>query len=125
MIERITTITDARRLDHKVAGDRFSGDKLFKALRAANRDASDSFRECCAADAVRYHRELVSRLGGGKHDEQFYQWADMLLKPLHSKEWKRARDDEDGKLGDLIYELSQMQRDLLKIDLRLINSMRQ
>jgi hypothetical protein len=125
LVEKLKKVADALSLDRKIAMEKYSGPKYIDAIEAVYASAADDFRECCATDAVRYHKELASRLGGGKQDEKFYQWVEMLQHPPRSKEWKAARSDS-GRLTTLPYEIEGLQLELqTKLDLKIIDSMRQ
>ena len=112
LVERVTKITDALALDMKIAADRFSGDKYFRAVEAGENDAFDSYRQCCAADALRYYEELANRIGGGHQSEEFRSWTAMALQPPKSKDWKTARYGSHIKLMRLTFDFGMMQREL-------------
>jgi hypothetical protein len=61
-------------------------------MDAAEMDAADKYRDCCARDALVYYQELAKRLGGGNDNNDFYEWSKELLSPVKSKEWNRARE---------------------------------
>jgi hypothetical protein len=91
----------------------------------AQEAAVDQFRDCCAADAVKYHKELVSRVGGGMEDASSYEWAQGLLSPVESDESKRARENSAYRIGGIYFNLKILCNHLdLKIRIAADNSLR-
>jgi hypothetical protein len=74
-----------------VGGDKDS--KWLKAFELARQKASDHFRDCCAESALVYHKELLQRYHEASDNAELYEWVQNLLRPVGSKEWKKARDD--------------------------------
>jgi hypothetical protein len=94
-------------------------------MKAAENDASDKYRQCCATDALRYYKELAHRAGGGKEKLEFYVWSEKLLSPVNSKDWKAARTDADSQITQANFDLQDLARELeLNIKTRCINSAR-
>jgi hypothetical protein len=79
-----------------------------KAYALAQETAAERFRNCCAENALAYHKALASRLGGGKENREVYEWIENLIKPAKSKEHKSARDDL-GKMIELNGDLHSFQ----------------
>jgi hypothetical protein len=71
----------------------------------ANETAGDQFRDCCAADTLSFHRELALRVGGGFEDADAYQWAQKLLSPVQSDDWKAARENAGYRVNSISYSL--------------------
>jgi len=88
-------------------------DKTSRRLKAhaqAEEKVADYFRNCCAEDALAYHKELKLRTGGGLEKTDDYEWATNLLKPPKSKEFKNAR--QDNKIIGVVYDLQSLQSGL-------------
>lgn len=87
-------------------GDKDS--KWLKAYALAQQKAADRFRDCCAENALVYHRELAQRVGGGLENTESYEWVQDLMKQIGSKEHKKARQDA-GKIIGVVYDLHSLQ----------------
>jgi hypothetical protein len=85
-----------------IGGDKDS--KWLKGFELARKKASDHFRDCCAETALVYHKELLQRYHEGSDNAELYEWVQSLLRPVGSKEWKKARDD-GSKVGDVYFDL--------------------
>lgn len=122
-------VTDAKKLDDikggkmdwlreltGVGADKDS--KFVKGFELANRSAIQRFRDCCAERAIAYHKELLQRDHKRSDNTALYEWVQNLLKPINSKEWKKARE-EGSKVGDVYFDL-----DFFQIDLGYIVSVR-
>jgi len=59
---------------------------------------------CCAETVLVYHKELLQRYHEGSDNAELYEWVQSLLRPMGSKEWKKARDD-GYKVGDVYFDL--------------------
>ena len=105
-------MVDLKKLDYVKSGNWFGeligiGDKNSKWLKAhalAEEKAADRFRDCCAESALVYHKELAQRTAGGLQNTDAYEWVQNLVKPVRSKEWKKARQDGGNVIsvrGDL------------------------
>jgi hypothetical protein len=92
-----------------IGGDKDS--KWIKGYELANRNATERFRDCCAERALVYHKELIQRDQKRSDDAGLYEWVQNLLKPINSKEWKKARD-EGSSVGRVYFDL-----DFFRIDL--------
>jgi hypothetical protein len=90
-------------------GDKDS--KWLKGLEHAKRTATERFRDCCAERALTYHKELLQRDHKRSNEAELYEWIQNLLKPINSKEWKKARD-EGAYVGSVYFDL-----DFFRIDL--------
>ena len=124
LLDHVGDIYNHLELDSKMAQG-YSGDKFIRAMDAASNDAADKYRQCCAADALRYHKELAHRVGGGKENLEFYTWSEQLLSPVKSKDWKAARPQSDTNIMHADNDLQSLARELeLKINIRCINSAR-
>lgn len=99
-----------------VGGDKDS--KWVKGFELANRSATEHFRDCCAARAIVYHKELLQRDHKRPDNTTLYEWVQDLQKPTNSKEWKKARE-EGSKVGDVYFDL-----DFFQIDLDYLVSLR-
>jgi len=86
-------------------GDKDS--KWLKAYAQAQEKAAERFGDCCAENALAYHKELVQRTGGGLEKNGIYEWIQNLLKPIQSKEYKQAK--KDCKVLDIVIDLHQLQ----------------
>jgi hypothetical protein len=76
-----------------------------KAYAQAQEKAADEFRDCCAENALKYHKELTLREGSGLQKNELYDWIQELLKPIKSNEWKEARQDGGSKVVDITGDL--------------------
>ena len=85
-----------------IGGDKDS--KWLKAFELSRQKASDHFRDCCAESSVVYHKELQQRLHEGSDNAELYEWVQGLLRPVGSKEWKKARDD-GSKVANVYFDL--------------------
>lgn len=94
LLSKIKKIDEEYSLERKMAGQ-YTGNKFLRAVEAAEIDAADKYRDCCAADALKYFKELAQRMGGGEDSQGFYEWSNKLLSPVKSKEWKEARSLAD------------------------------
>jgi hypothetical protein len=97
-------------------GDKDS--KWLKGLENARRDASQRFRDCCAERTLLYHKEFLLRDHKRADDAGLYEWVQNLLKPIGSKEWKKARD-EGTNVGTVYFDL-----DFFRIDLEYVVAIR-
>ena len=64
------------------AGERrrmFGKSRLPVSCNVAKKSAADKFQDCCAENALRYHKELLERLGGGLENIALYVWIDELV----------------------------------------------
>jgi hypothetical protein len=111
LVERVVALNDQISLDVRIA-TRYGGDKFIKAMDAIDNDVAIKYRQCCAADALKYYQELVLRLGGGLQDQDFYDWSAKLLSPIKSKEWKSAREEAQSRVSNLAYDLQTKTREL-------------
>lgn len=82
----------------------------YKAFDAAEVRASKEFRECCAEDALKYHKEVAARLGPGHEDAALYDWTQKILQPLDSNDYIEAA--HDTKAIQFYYDLTVMQAEL-------------
>jgi hypothetical protein len=107
-------MADLKKLDDIKSGNWLSGligtsdNKWLKAYASAQEQAADKFRECCAEDAIIYHKELSQRTGGGPAETTVYEWVRNLLEPIQSKEWKRAAQDA-GKGVNVVADLHSLE----------------
>jgi hypothetical protein len=121
LMEKIDRISDQYSLDIKIIGD-LKASQILKAMQAANRDAADKYRDCCAEDAINYYTVITSRLGGGNKLQSFSEWTQNLLSPVRSSAWKEARDNGGAMVWSIDYELGTASRHLqLNIDLRTLS----
>lgn len=90
-------------------GDKDS--KWLKGFESARRTATTRFRDCCAERALVYHKELLQRDRKRSDDPGLYEWVQNLMKPIDSKQWKKARDEGD-KVASVYFDL-----DFFRIDL--------
>jgi hypothetical protein len=129
LVAKIETIendymADLKKLDDiksgwlgEIAGDLLIGvntdgaSKRSKAMTLAEQRVGDRFRDCCAEAAIEYHKELVLRTGDRSDQTAEFEWTQNLLKPIKSKEWKKARQDA-GKIIHVVYDLQFLQIDL-------------
>jgi len=111
LLDHVEYIFNELQLDSKIARS-YSGGKFIKAMDAGNNDAADKYRQCCAADALRYFKELAQRTGGGKENFEFYTWSEQLLSPVKSKEWKSARSHADTNISVADIDLRDLSQEL-------------
>jgi hypothetical protein len=90
-------------------GDKDS--KWLKGFDLAQKRATDRFRDCCAERALAYHKELLQRDHERPDNTLLYEWIQNLLKPVNSREWKKAREDAP-KVGDVYFDLNFFQINL-------------
>jgi len=112
-----TYMADLKSLDQIKGGNILSfltgNDKDSKWIRlyaAAEEKAADRFRDCCAENSLKYHKEMAQRVGGGLQKTELYGWIEKLLRPIGSKEWKQARKEGGDHVTDLKFGL-----DILRI----------
>jgi hypothetical protein len=87
------------------------GDKDSRWLKAhaeAEEKAAERFRDCCAENALAYHKELAQRTGGGLEKNEIYEWIQNLMKPIQSKEYKKAKEN-GGNIVYIVGDLHQLQ----------------
>jgi len=120
LLKRMNDIVDAHmvalgKLDDIKGGNWMSfltgQDKDSKWLRAyadAQESAADHFRDCCAENALHYHKELLQRLDGGQDNITLYAWINELLQPLKSKAWKAARKEGGSQVMDVRNDLQSL-----------------
>jgi hypothetical protein len=111
LLDKVENLSNEFQLDLKITHG-YSGDKFIRARNAAGNDAADKYRQCCAADALNYFKELAHRVGGGKENLEFYTWSMQLLSPVKSKDWKSARSEVDFKIMDADFELHDLAQQL-------------
>jgi len=126
LVENIESVendymTDLKKLDdikagkwnwlREVAGVGDKDSKWLKEYARAQEKAADHFKDCCAENAIAYHKELSQRLGGGQENRNVYEWVQDLMKPEGSKEYKSARQDA-GKIIDVLADLHRLPIDL-------------
>lgn len=85
--------------------------KRVKAMTLAEERVADRFRDCCAEAAIEYHKELVLRTQDRSDQTAEFEWAQNVLNPIKSKEWKKARQD-GGKIISILYDLHSLQINL-------------
>jgi hypothetical protein len=86
--------------------------KSLKAYHSAQGQASDDFRSCCAEDWLAYRKELAQRTGGLENME-LSDWAQGLMKPASTDEYRKARADGSNIMFIKI-DLCQLQSALTK-----------
>jgi len=96
------------------------GDKDSKWLKAhaeAEEKAAATFRDCCAENALAYHKELVQRTGAGLEKNELYEWIQNLMKPIQAKEYKKAKEN-GGNVVYIVGDLHQLQFELQRKAIR-------
>jgi hypothetical protein len=88
--------------------------RWLKAYAQAQQDAAERFRDCCAANAYIYRRELLQRVGGEEKAE-LYRWVEDLTKSPTSKEYKKAR--QDSKVLDVQIDIDNLQYAIRRRDI--------
>ena len=85
--------------------------RQLKALEQAERKSAERFADCCAANALMYHKEVLQRTGG---DEQanLYRWVEDLTKGQGSKEHKKAM--QDSRVTEVLINIIDLQIGLRK-----------
>jgi hypothetical protein len=122
LAEKVKRITDQFSLEMKMSNE-FTGNKSIKAFEAAEKNAADSYRDCCAEDTLKYYKELCARIGGGSKLQSLSDWTQQLLQPINSSAWKKARENGGDMMININYELGAAMRQLqLNIDLRKIRN---
>lgn len=107
LIEKISRIQDQYMLESKISRE-FTGDKFLAAMEAAETSEADDYRDCCAEDALKYDKELISRIGGGMQQSSFTEWTQKLTQPVGSSGWKSARSGADTMILRIRYELQEL-----------------
>jgi hypothetical protein len=63
------------------ATEGYEWDMKTKLNNAAALDLAKQFKNCCAVDALRYLKEIQSRVGGGLQDQRTTEWLEGITEP--------------------------------------------